>query len=86
MNYSSPPQPVYSQPVAPMPPPPPAPGGINREGLHKFLSGKGWPQGMITAVEKSCAMFPLRFFIVDDSGSMSTNDGHRMIGTGRETR
>ena len=82
MNLSSTPQQIYAQSA----PPPPPPGGINRDGLNKFLSGKGWPQGMIAAVEKSCAMFPLRFFIVDDSGSMSTNDGHRMIGTGRETR
>jgi len=45
-----------------------------------FLSQKHWPQGLISILLKSCEKYPIRHFIIDDSGSMSTNDGHKVIG------
>jgi hypothetical protein len=35
---------------------------------------------------RTCATCPLRFFIIDDSGSMSANDGHQVIGSGSSKR
>jgi len=38
-----------------------------------------WNTGLCKLVFKSTKKIPIRFFIVDDSGSMSTNDGNRII-------
>jgi hypothetical protein len=59
---------------------------IDADGMKQYLKGKGFTDGLISAAIKSSAMFPLRFFIVDDSGSMSANDGHRLIGEGAKTK
>jgi len=50
--------------------------------LRRFLKGEGWPYGLQTIVQKSCERYPIRYFIIDDSGSMNTNDGHRVVGGG----
>jgi hypothetical protein len=60
--------------------------GTNAGQLREYLHPKGWPDGLISAVGKSTRDMPLRYFIVDDSGSMSTNDGHRLIGQGQHTK
>lgn len=52
----------------------------------QYLSHHGWPPGMQNAILKSFAKVPLRFFIVDDSGSMLTNDGHMLTGVGSKTK
>ena len=46
---------------------------------RSFLGKHGWPIGMQDAFLKSCRKIPKRYFIIDDSGSMLTNDGHRLI-------
>jgi len=39
-----------------------------------------WPLGLANAVRESAAVFPVRMWIVDDSGSMMASDGRRMAG------
>lgn len=46
----------------------------------EFLDRKHWPSGLISVLLKSCLRYPIRHFIIDDSGSMSINDGHKIIG------
>lgn len=46
---------------------------------NKFLHQHGWPAGLKDTVFKSRKKIPLRFFIVDDSGSMITADGRRVV-------
>jgi hypothetical protein len=52
----------------------------------QYLNHHGWPTGMQNALLKSTAKVPLRFFIIDDSGSMITNDGHMLTGVGSKTK
>ena len=52
---------------------------INEIGCRTFLSTHSWPAGLQDTLVKSFATFPLRFFVVDNSGSMSTSDGHRLF-------
>jgi len=54
--------------------------------LKNFLKMQSWPEGLQNLVLKSILVFPLRFFIVDDSGSMAANDGHRLITEGNKSR
>ena len=42
--------------------------------------------GLREAVLNGIKKTPIRFIIVDDSGSMVTNDGHRLVGVGTNTR
>lgn len=53
----------------------------NEKRAKEFLSRHRWPVGVQNAFIKSCKKFPVRFIITDDSGSMMTNDGHRLIGS-----
>ena len=52
---------------------------INEAGLREYLNAHRWPVGLQDAVFKSLSRIPMRFFIIDDSGSMSTSDGHRLV-------
>lgn len=54
----------------------------DEQGGLKFLSKHDWPTGLSGTVFKSCKKIAIRFFIVDDSGSMILNDGKRVIQTG----
>ena len=58
----------------------------NEAGCKRFLSEHGWPSGVQEALLKSVKKLPLRYFICDDSGSMLTNDGHKVIGSGDSTK
>lgn len=58
----------------------------NEKFARKYLSAHGWPKGMQTTVLKSSQKIPIRFMIVDDSGSMGTTDGKRTVGTGAQTK
>jgi len=46
----------------------------------EFLTQHKWPVGLQNALIKSCKKIAIRYIITDDSGSMMTNDGHRIIG------
>jgi len=47
------------------------------------LTDQGYTDGMIAAIARSNMTFPLRIWIVDNSGSMVTGDGHRLVETGK---
>lgn len=55
--------------------------GIDEVKTEEYLTMNRWPKGLQLAVMKSCKRIPLRFFIVDDSGSMTINDGRRVLVT-----
>jgi len=59
---------------------------ININNAKQYLSHYGWPNGMQDALMKCLVKIPLRFFIIDDSGSMITNDGHMITGVGSKTK
>mmetsp|Transcript_10094 Transcript_10094/g.21072 ORF Transcript_10094/g.21072 Transcript_10094/m.21072 type:complete len:398 (+) Transcript_10094:1-1194(+) len=46
------------------------------------LKDQGYTDGLIKSIARSNMNFPLRIWIVDNSGSMVTADGHRLISTG----
>mmetsp|Transcript_21353 Transcript_21353/g.32548 ORF Transcript_21353/g.32548 Transcript_21353/m.32548 type:complete len:245 (+) Transcript_21353:205-939(+) len=43
------------------------------------LKLQGYTDGLIRALKVNKVEFPIRFWVVDNSGSMWTNDGHRVI-------
>lgn len=54
---------------------------VDEAGARDFLSRAGWSEGLQSAFIKSCNKIPYRFVLVDDSGSMLTNDGKRLLKT-----
>ena len=46
------------------------------------LNSQGWPRGLTNAVVESTKTFPLRFIVVDNSGSMQHADGKRLVKNG----
>jgi hypothetical protein len=52
---------------------------VNEEKAKQYLSKFKWPLGLQNTLIKTCKRVPLRFFIVDDSGSMNINDGQRVL-------
>ena len=43
---------------------------VNETGTREYLAANNWPAGIQDTVIKAMAKFPIRFIIVDDSGSM----------------
>lgn len=76
---AEPPPPPYS-PVAGVPGPAFAP--MNERSACEFLTRHDWPLGLQNAFLRNLRNIPKRFIIVDDSGSMLANDGHRIVGNG----
>lgn len=48
------------------------------------LQDQGFTRGLAEALMKNKMAFPLSFWIVDNSGSMNKQDGHRFVETNRE--
>jgi len=46
------------------------------------LKDQGYTDGLIESIARSNMQFPLRIWIVDNSGSMMSEDGHRLVHTG----
>lgn len=46
------------------------------------LKDQGYTDGLIESIYRSNMTFPLRIWVVDNSGSMVTGDGHRLVETG----
>ena len=44
-----------------------------------FLGSLGLPPGISRELLHACTAFPLRIFIIDNSGSMQIPDGHRLV-------
>ena len=51
----------------------------NVPNLRNYLNDHGWPNGLQEYFISSLDRIPIRYFICDDSGSMSTEDGNRII-------
>ena len=45
-----------------------------------YLARNGWPSGLRKRFIEQLVRIPIRFIIVDDSGSMGAADGHRLVG------
>ncbi len=58
--------------------------GINDAGAREFLKANKWPPGLIDAFIANLTKIPIRYFICDDSGSMVTNDGHKLMNSGNK--
>lgn len=59
---------------------------LNAPGGREFLAANGWPEGLQHTLIASAAKIPLRYFICDNSGSMATSDGKRVVGSGNQTK
>jgi len=75
----------------PMPMPVPTPTRARREtelnsNQMNQLIQQGFTEGMATALSKNCSDFPLRIWIVDNSGSMNIADGQRIVATASSTQ
>jgi hypothetical protein len=49
------------------------------------LKAQGYTQGLIDVISSSTNYFPLRIWVVDNSGSMNKNDGNRLISTSKNS-
>ncbi len=59
---------------------------MNEPALRTLLSNHHWPKGLQDNFIRNLDKIPYRFFICDDSGSMSTSDGHRIVASGQTTK
>jgi hypothetical protein len=57
-------------------------GGDQLNGIKEYLTPLGWPSGMQKMIASSIQTCPLRFFLIDDSGSMCAGDGKQVAGSG----
>jgi len=55
-------------------------------GARQFLARNNWPVGLQELFVNGCVQLPIRFVIVDDSGSMATNDGKRLLPSGKKLK
>lgn len=67
---------------------PEAPGQFSADiaGADKYLEEHGWPEGLRKSLTNSLDSNIMRFFIIDNSGSMSTDDGNRLVSAGGKNR
>jgi hypothetical protein len=69
------------------PPPPPPPGQLLKDDeTLKYLSDCGWPVGLQKALIAGLIRTPARFFICDNSTSMTKIDGHWVVAEGDQTK
>ena len=47
----------------------------------QVLKEQGFPKGIINEINRNSQAFPLRIWVVDNSGSMMAQDGHRIVET-----
>jgi hypothetical protein len=50
---------------------------VNEGAARDYLTGRSWPTGLQDALLAGLQKIPIRYFICDDSGSMTTMDGMR---------
>lgn len=53
---------------------------INQDQIRS-LKSQGFTEGLARSLSDNNTNFPLRIWVVDNSGSMQTNDGHKMVST-----
>jgi Mg-chelatase subunit ChlD len=54
------------------------------EGNIRTLEDHGFTKGLVEAMLRDKEAFAMRIFLIDNSGSMATNDGHRLVETARQ--
>lgn len=59
---------------------------IQQDKTFDYLTEQKWPKSLQNVLVKGSERFPLRYFIIDDSGSMARNDGHRRVGEGAASK
>lgn len=59
---------------------------IDEDSTRRYLSSEKWPESLQDVLVKGCQSFPLRYFIIDDSGSMAKNDGKKRISVGETSK
>ena len=59
---------------------------LDEVSLRKYLRKQKWPKGLQDILIKSSKKSPIRFIIIDDSGSMSKVDGKRLMTDGRNCK
>ena len=52
---------------------------VDEEAAHRFFDRHDWPHGLREIIYRDCKKVPLRFYVADDSGSMSSKDGTRIV-------
>lgn len=57
----------------------PEPPPVARSRSLNFLASNGMPDGINDLFIKACDQFPLRIWVIDNSGSMQTADGKRLV-------
>ena len=55
---------------------------LDEEAARRFLGSHSWPAGLQETLLRGLRAAPLRFFLLDDSGSMVIEDGHRVLAAG----
>jgi hypothetical protein len=59
---------------------------LNINEAIRYLTIHEWPTGLQNAFLRNLEKLPIRFFVIDDSGSMATNDGHRAVPSGKSKK
>ncbi len=62
------------------------PNSFNDGGAREFLSTQHWPAGLQDTFVKNLSRIAYRFFICDDSGSMASSDGHKLVTDSRKQK
>jgi hypothetical protein len=44
---------------------------IDEDSTRRFLTAENWPTSLQDVLVKGCETFPMRYFIIDDSGEPS---------------
>lgn len=55
---------------------------MNPDGARQFLKEYNWPNGLQQSMLNALSKLPIRFIILDDSGSMAVSDGAKLLGDG----
>jgi hypothetical protein len=59
---------------------------LNRDQVLKLKNEMGFPTGLAQELGNTRTTYPLRFWVVDNSGSMRTSDGHQIRGDQQNLR
>jgi hypothetical protein len=62
------------------------PQTIDESAARAFLTSNGWCLGLQNTLLKNLTKTPIRFIICDDSGSMMSQDGYRIVKMGANCR
>lgn len=68
-------------PVPVAPPTVSIPKKVLNANQRSQLKQQGYTNGLIEALEDNCNVFPLRIWVIDNSGSMNSGDGNRLVAT-----